>query len=63
MSKRNREFCEHIQTAIQTLGEEEVLKCMARSMLYMAMKNKCGLAFKCDEGQINVTLADIQLNG
>ena len=63
MPKQNREFCENIRTAIQTLGEEEVLKCMARSMLYMAMREKCGFSFKCDEGQVNVKLNQIELQG
>lgn len=63
MPKANREFCEQIQAAFQTLGEEEALKCMARSLLYMAMKNKCAFSFKCDEGDITVNINQLHLHG
>lgn len=63
MSKSNRVFCDQIQVATENLGVEETIECMSRALIYLAMKKGQNLRFTNDEGQIDITCIEYQLNG
>ena len=57
------DFCNQIAEAVDKLGREVAITCMARSLIFVAMDMQSSLKFTCDEGSISVTRKERSLSG
>ena len=58
-----QEFCNQIADAVDTLGRETAITCMARSLIFVAMDMQSSLKYTCDEGSISVTRKERSISG
>lgn len=50
----NRQFSEQIGKALQELGTEEAIACMARALVFIAHSVGNDLEFTCDQGVVSI---------
>tara|TARA_B100000780_G_scaffold257856_1_gene207902 strand:+ start:2282 stop:2482 length:201 start_codon:yes stop_codon:yes gene_type:complete len=58
-----QEFCNQIADAVDKLGRETAITCMARSLIFVAMEMQSSLKYRCDEGAISVTRNEKKISG
>lgn len=66
MSKNKQgvtDFCNQIAEAVDKLGREVAINCMARSLIFVAMDMNSSLRYTCDEGSITVTRKERSISG